>query len=129
MIDENFVLVKRDTPAASSSSSHPHQTAIIEPMTNKSAPVEITPLTNLMKIPSTSSTSSLFGPNSNTASPLLILGNLSKINKDTTSFHFIQRSDNSQEYLERKILIVNEEKSFNRKKSICHLGKYFVNAD
>ncbi len=83
-------------------------------MTNKSASVELTQLTNLMKIPIISSTSSLC-VQSPTSSPLLTIGNLNKIMKyssninqqDSSFFNFISRSDANQDSVEKKIIIVS----------------------
>jgi len=83
-------------------------------MTNKSALVELTQLTNLMKIPTVSSTSSLF-VQSPTSSPLLTIGNFNKMMKyssninqqDSSFFNFISRSDANQDSVEKKIIIVS----------------------
>lgn len=110
-------LVKRDTPSSSSNFHHYHQnhpTAIMEnSMTNKSASIELTQLSNLMKIPTGSSTSSLF-VQSPTSSPLLTIGNFNKITKyssninqqDSSLFNFGLRSDINQDSLEKKLLHV-----------------------
>ncbi len=83
-------------------------------MTNKSASVELTQLTNLIKIPTISSTSSLF-IQSPTSSPLLTIGNFNKTMKyssninqqDSSLFNFISRSDVNQDFIEKKLIIVS----------------------
>jgi hypothetical protein len=108
-------LVKRDIPSPSSifhqHQHHQPQTANASTntslydnynssITNKSASVELTPLSTLMKIPAASSSSSFF-LQSPISSPLLTIGNLNKITKhssninqqDSSLFNFVSRSD------------------------------------
>ncbi len=108
-------LAKRDTPSSSSNFHHHYPTAIMEnSMTNKCASVELTQLSNLMKIPTISSTSSLF-VQSPTLSPLLTIGNFNKIAKyssninqqDSSLFNFVLRSDTNQDIIEKKLHIVS----------------------
>ncbi len=81
-------------------------------MTNKSASVELTPLSNLMKIPAAaSSTSSLF-VQSPITSPLFVIGNLNRLNnkynqQDSPLFNFTPRSDANQDPIEKKLFIVS----------------------
>jgi len=80
---------------------------------NKSSSVELTPLSNLIKIPTASSTSSLF-VQSPIPSPLIVIGNLNRLNRypsninqqDSSLFNFALRSDTNQEFIERKLIIV-----------------------
>jgi hypothetical protein len=80
-------------------------------MTNKSASAELTPLSNLMKIPvATPST------------PLLVIGNLNRLNKyssninqqDSALFNLTNRSDTNQDYIEKKLFIVSLMMIINR---------------
>ncbi len=83
-------------------------------MTNKSASAELTPLSNLMKIPVTTP-----------STPLLVIGNLNRLNKyssninqqDSALFNLANRSDTNQDYIERKLfivslMIINREKKY-----------------
>jgi hypothetical protein len=86
-------------------------------MTNKSSSVELTQLSNLMKISAVSSTSSSSSLllQSPTSSPLITIGNLNKINKyssninqqDSSLLNFVLRSDTNQDFNEKKLIIVS----------------------
>jgi len=115
-------LVKRDTPSSSSNLNHHqqyHQTAMMENFSslitnNKSASVELTPSTNLMKIPTVSSTSSLF-VQTPTSSPLITIGNFTaKLSKyssnfnqqDSSLFNFLTQENTN----EKKLTIVRRRR-------------------
>jgi hypothetical protein len=84
-------------------------------MTNKSSSVELTQLSNLMKISAVSSTSSSSSLllQSPTSSPLITIGNLNKINKyssninqqDSSLLNFVLRSDTNQDFNEKKLIV------------------------
>ncbi|CAF3564657.1 unnamed protein product [Adineta steineri] len=114
--------VKRDTP---SSSSNIHQTANAstntffyensnQSITNKSASVELTSISNIIKIPITSSSLSSFSLQSPTKSPLITIGNSNKIinkyssninQQDLSLCNLIPRSDINQDQSEKKTII------------------------
>lgn len=108
--------VKRDTPSSSSSNlnQQQHQTAILENLssliTNKSASVELTTSTNLMKIPTISSTTSLF-VQSPVSSPLITIGNFNKLSKYSTNFNSQDSSlfnfPSQENSTEKKLVIDN----------------------
>ncbi len=110
-----IVLVKRDTPSSSSNFHPHHQTAIMESYnSNKSSSVELTPLSNLIKIPTASSSTSSLFVQSPIPSPLIVIGNLNRLNRyssninqqDSSLFNFALRSDTNQEFIERRLIIV-----------------------
>ncbi|CAF1341167.1 unnamed protein product [Rotaria sordida] len=112
--------VKRDT-SSSSPNFHHHQTAnastntplydnYYSSITNKSALIELTPISCLNKTPTTSSSIYLQTPPS---SPLLTIGNFYKINKyssninqqDSSLFNVASRSDTNQDNNDKKFII------------------------
>jgi hypothetical protein len=104
-------------------------------MTNKSASAELTPLANLMKIPTASSTSSL-SVQSTTSSSIISIGNLNKINKfssninqqDSSLFNFALRPDINQDFIEKKFLMVSLEMTcfYHIKKNSFFIGISFI---
>ncbi|CAF1007876.1 unnamed protein product [Rotaria sordida] len=112
--------IKRDT-SSSSPNFHHHQTAnastntplydnYYSSITNKSALIELTPISCLNKTPTTSSSIYLQTPPS---SPLLTIGNFYKINKyssninqqDSSLFNVASRSDTNQDNNDKKFII------------------------